>query len=64
VQISDLLVVIASAGVAVIGGKAIDFTSKSTLRVAVNVALAAVSISLVTTYAQGMITGLLGAFHV
>ena len=54
----DLLIVVSSICIALIGGKAIDFTTKSTLRIAINIAVAVVAISLSGVIAKQFASGL------
>jgi flagellar protein FlaJ len=55
IQTTNMMIVAASASMAFVAGKAIDLTSKNTLRIAVTVAIAAISISLSTEFVSGII---------
>ncbi|AFU58924.1 putative membrane bound type IV pili protein [Candidatus Nitrososphaera gargensis Ga9.2] len=55
IQTTNMMIVAASASMAFVAGKAIDLTSKNTLRIAVTAAIAAISISLSTEFVSGII---------
>ena len=55
IQTTNMMIIAASASMAFVAGKAIDLTSKNTLRIAVTVAIAAISISLSTDFVSGII---------
>lgn len=55
IQTTNMMIVAASASMAFVAGKAIDLTSKNTLRIAVTVAVAVISISLSTEFVSGII---------
>jgi flagellar protein FlaJ len=59
--IANLLVVISSIGIALIAGKSIDFTSKSVIRIAFNVAIAVVAISVAGSVAHNLLSNLVGS---
>jgi flagellar protein FlaJ len=60
IQTTNMMIVAASASMAFVAGKAIDLTSKNTLRIAVTVSVAAISISLSTEFVSGIIRTVTG----
>ncbi|MDG6907323.1 MAG: type II secretion system F family protein [Nitrososphaerota archaeon] len=59
--IANLLVVISSVGIAMIAGKSVDYTSKSVIRIAVNLAIAVVAISIAGSVAHNLLSGVVGS---
>ena len=58
--IANLLVVISSVGIAMIAGKSVDYTSKSVIRIAINLAIAVVAISIAGSVAHSLLSGVVG----